>query len=314
MVSMERPQPARLLGPRRSYLKPQKGVSVCVLCCVLEDCWMQWAVFIQESFAASLSLLRTSSPQKPCPVFASLRLAMSVAGQAGFPNVYCPAARIVCSTNILWFVVPAVWSLQLQEQPSLLRAVWGADVFLLAAALNYWMDGTRYTWKMWTDVVAVVTLMSLGMIHACMLGGVTPYVAAIPGAVFAISFVTNCAQLNTCGGANSVNTVWMMTFLSYRWGGLVAAVVVMGGTRDATLMSVWLWCWPRVLILSMAYYLHNLKVWYQTLPLNASCKDTAAFTAAAARYLVEVSVACAFCAAVPSRSSWDSLLGRCTEL
>lgn len=224
-------------------------------------------------------------------------------------DVFHPAARVVCASNILWFLVPAAWSLELPEWPRLLWVLWAADIFLLVAALNYWLDGTRYSWKMWTDVVAVLTLCVLSTIHAYTLGGVTLYVAALAGAVFAVSFVINCVQ--TGGGkAHDVNAVWLFTFLSYRWGGLIAAVVVMGGTSDATPMTVWVWCWPRVLILSAAFYLHNYKVWHETLPLNRLADEGAAaeFRAAAVHYVMEVAAVCALCAALPQQTSWNTLM------
>ena len=215
----------------------------------------------------------------------------------GDPNVYSPAARIVCSTSILWFFVPVVWSCQVPERSILLETVWAADVFLLGAALNYWMDGTRYTWKMFLDVVAVVTLCMLGTVHAFALGGMVPYAAAVPGAVFAFCFVVNCMQVSTCGGADKVDTTWVLTFLSYRWGGLVAAIVIMSAASNSNLSAIWTSCWFRVLVVSIAYYLHNLKVWYGTLHLNRlKGGDREAFTFAALRYMLEVSAVCALCA------------------
>ena len=40
------------------------------------------------------------------------------------------------------------------------------EVFLILAAFNFYLDGTRYTWKMWTDVVAVVILATIHLIRA----------------------------------------------------------------------------------------------------------------------------------------------------
>eukprot|EP00913_Durusdinium_trenchii_P035041 g32781.t1 len=37
----------------------------------------------------------------------------------------------------------------------------GATIFLMAAAFNFYFDGTRFTWKMWMDVVAVFVMMSV---------------------------------------------------------------------------------------------------------------------------------------------------------
>ncbi|CAE7540091.1 unnamed protein product [Symbiodinium natans] len=216
-------------------------------------------------------------------------------------NVYSPAARIVCSTNILWFFIPVAWSWQLPERSVLLTMFWAADVFLLGAALNYWLDGTRYTWKMFLDIIAVVTFGCLGAAYALSLGGMVPYVTAIPGLVFAISFIVNCMQLTSCGGAAKVNTTWLLSFISYRWGGLASAIIVTSVANNATLQSIWTSCIYKVLVVTVAFYLHNLKVWYETLPLNR-LKGRAGreFASTALRYILEVGVLCAVCAAMCS--------------
>ncbi|CAK9090637.1 unnamed protein product [Durusdinium trenchii] len=172
----------------------------------------------------------------------------------------------VCGSIILWFLIPIFWDWTFDSPSFLRRASTGATIFLMAAAFNFYFDGTRFTWKMWMDVVAVFVMMSVYATRAYY----QPQKILLIGVLF-ISvtgfFALNGVQINWSKGMANVGLDWILSFMSYRWSGILACLTIASGDSSHPVTLT------QVVVLTVIYYAHSLFMWHQASILNVERKQ-----------------------------------------
>jgi len=195
------------------------------------------------------------------PLLKQKDMSVGVGFDAEDLNRYSPRDRVVCAAIILWFVVPLFWSWRFADHGVLLVLSTASTVFLILAAFNFYLDGTRYTWKMWTDVVAVVILATIHLIRAIL----HPTQILMP-LIFALGFfglwVLNGLQITWSEGLARVGVDWILSFISYRWCAVLACLSVALEESQATLT------WGQMAYLTALYYTHSLLMWYRAKSLK----------------------------------------------
>ncbi|CAJ1344972.1 unnamed protein product [Effrenium voratum] len=171
---------------------------------------------------------------------------------------YCPRDRVVCASSILWFIVPLYWSWRFCDFSVLLLLSTFATIFLTFAAFNFYLDGSRFTWKMWTDVAAVFILGTVQLLRtvlqANLVGTLTTMACAIS---FVLFFILNGLQINWANGLARVGADWIFTFITYRWSAVLACLSEAYGENFVHFH------WTQPVVLSVIYYTHSMLMWYR---------------------------------------------------
>eukprot|EP00435_Cladocopium_sp_Y103_P058607 s384_g20.t1 len=208
-------------------------------------------------------------------------------------NRYSPRDRVVCAAIILWFMVPIFWSWRFSvDRGVLLSLSTASTVFLTLAAFNFYLDGTRYTWKMLeygAPMVSKAMIFQSSNFHSQCHGYALLDVAAVailatfqllrvfqaPAQMlmalgFTLAFVgfwvLNGLQITWAQGLAKVGLDWILSFLSYRWCAVLACISVAisetemqsaGLTPGPTLSHAQMGC------LTAVYYSHSMLMWYR---------------------------------------------------
>lgn len=180
-------------------------------------------------------------------------------------NRYSPRDRVVCAAIILWFMVPIFWSWRFSADHGVLLILSTVStVFLSLAAFNFYLDGTRYTWKMWLDVAAVAILATFQLLRV--FHAPAQMLMALGFALAFVGFwVLNGLQITWAQGLAKVGLDWIMSFLSYRWCAVLACISVAisetemqsPGLTGPTLSPAQMGC------LTAMYYGHSMLMWYR---------------------------------------------------
>ena len=130
-----------------------------------------------------------------------------------------------------------------------------ATIFLTFAAFNFYLDGSRFTWKMWTDVAAVFILGTVQLLRtvlqANLVGTLTTMACAIS---FVLFFILNGLQINWANGLARVGADWIFTFITYRWSAVLACLSEAYGENFVHFH------WTQPVVLSVIYYTHSMSL------------------------------------------------------
>lgn len=180
-------------------------------------------------------------------------------------NRYSPRDRVVCAAIILWFVVPIYWSWRFSADHGVLLILSTVSTaFLSLAAFNFYLDGTRYTWKMWLDVAAVAILATFQFLRVFQCPA--EMLMALGFALAFVAFwVLNGLQITWAEGLAKVGLDWIFSFLSYRWCAVLACISVSisetemqrPGLSGPTLSRA------QMVFLTAMYYSHSMLMWYR---------------------------------------------------